>query len=135
MGGAKKAGRPPFEPTKEQRDRVEAMVGFGIPEEAIAKHIGVSGPTLRKHFRTEIDTGATKMLTSVAGALYRNAMKGNVTAQIFIMKTRGGWSEKQQVELSGAVNTSLDGQFAEILRARSEQSKSYGEAKKGTQSD
>ena len=66
-----KRGRPRFEPTEEQRRNVEIMTGLGIPQTAIC--LMVRGPkgkpislaTLEKHFRKEIDTGATNLRTRV----------------------------------------------------------------------
>ena len=64
-------GRPAFEPTAEQRQNVEIAVGLGIPQTDIC--LMVRGPkgkpislaTLEKHFRKEIDTGATNLRTRV----------------------------------------------------------------------
>ena len=39
---------------------VEAMAGCGIPETDIATVVGIAAKTLRKHFRTELDTGHIK---------------------------------------------------------------------------
>ena len=66
-----KRGRPRFEPTEEQRRNVEIMTGLGIPQTDIC--LMVRGPkgkpislaTLEKHFRKEIDTGATNLRTRV----------------------------------------------------------------------
>ena len=55
--------------------------------------IGVSGKTLRKHYRKELDLAAIKANADVAGFLFNSAKKGNVTAQIFWLKTRAGWKE------------------------------------------
>tara|TARA_R100000687_G_scaffold35786_1_gene29156 strand:- start:114 stop:374 length:261 start_codon:yes stop_codon:yes gene_type:complete len=38
----------------------------------------------------------------VSGALYRNAMEGNVSAQIFWLKAQGGWREADRLEITGA---------------------------------
>jgi hypothetical protein len=114
-----RGGRPPFKPTARDRKHVEMMVGFGIPEVDIAKCLGISAPTLRKHFRDEIDTGSTKAIAKVGTALFQKAIKGDTSCMIFFLKTRGGWREKQQVEHSGSVQTPIDGLFAAILRSRS----------------
>jgi hypothetical protein len=92
-------------PTAEQRTLVKTMVAAGITSEAICLVIGVSGKTLRKHYRTELTTSAIRATTVVAGSLYRKAIKGNVAAQIFWLKTRGGWKEPERVQVvhSGAV--------------------------------
>lgn len=96
--------RRPFEPTPEQRKTVTGMASIGMREDEIAKVIGISGPTLRKYFRSELDTAHLKANLSVANALYKKALgTGNqsVTACIFWLKTRAGWKE-QPVELDAS---------------------------------
>jgi DNA-binding CsgD family transcriptional regulator len=41
--------RPVWTPTDAQRRQAETMVAYGIPEADIARVLGVSKPTLRKH--------------------------------------------------------------------------------------
>ena len=48
---------------------------------------------LRKHYRDELDLGETKANAQVAGFLFNSARSGNVTAQIFWLKTRARWRE------------------------------------------
>ena len=60
--------RPKFEPGDKDAASVEAMVAYGIPQENIALVIGCDAKTLRKYFRREIDTGATKMIAKVGEA-------------------------------------------------------------------
>jgi len=65
--------RPRFEATAEQRHTVEAMAAYGVPEDEIARSVGERGidpKTLRKHFRRELDIGATKANSNVAQTLY-----------------------------------------------------------------
>jgi hypothetical protein len=45
--------------------------------------VGIDPKTLRKHYRDELDLGATKANAQVAGFLFTAARSGNVTAQIF----------------------------------------------------
>src|SRR5712672_2327179 len=52
--------RPLWTPTDAQRRQAETMAAYGIPEADIARMLGVSKPTLRKHCGTELDTGATR---------------------------------------------------------------------------
>lgn len=107
------AGRKPFVPTAEQRKMVKAMAGYGIPEDDICKVItnpqtgnAIDGKTLRKHFRTELDTGFVTANAKVKENLFwiatqRHIAAPVVTAAIFWDKTRGGAVEKQRVELTG----------------------------------
>lgn len=86
------AGRPPHEPTEKSRTEVKALAGFGISEADIGKHLGITSRTLRKYYREELDTGHIQANAKVAAALFRQAVdKGNVTAQIFWLKTRARW--------------------------------------------
>jgi len=48
---------------------------------------------LRKYYRDELDLGTTKANAQVAGFLFNSAKNGNVTAQIFWLKTRARWRE------------------------------------------
>src|SRR3954462_3402520 len=89
-------GRPPFEPTRSQRQMVEAMAGCGVREADIAVVIGIPPKPPRKHFRDELDTGHIKASAKVAGNLYRIATGSGreaVSAAIFWPKVRAGWRE------------------------------------------
>src|SRR5215217_3579360 len=86
-------GRRAHKPDPAQRRRVEAMAAYGIPEIDIARVVGVDPKTLRKHYRDELDMGETKANAQVAGFLFNSARSGNVTAQIFWLKTRARWRE------------------------------------------
>ena len=75
-------GRPPFEPSDEQRKNVEVLVSLGIPQTDIC--LMVRGPkgkpisltTLEKHFRKEIDTGAASLRSQV-GNFMISVIKGS----------------------------------------------------------
>lgn len=120
-------GRPPFQPTDEQRRQVEAMVGYGMPEGQIALLIlnpqtnrPIDEKTLRRHFRSEIDRGQVKANAAVAQSLFRLATGGNVTAAIFWAKTRMGWKETTVLEhdVTGRLAESLDAARKRIHDAR-----------------
>jgi len=97
-------GRRAHQPDQSQRRQVEAMAAYGIPETDISKVIGIDPKTLRKFYRDELDLGTTKANAQVAGFLFSNAKSGNVTAQIFWLKTRARWREvPAELKHSGAV--------------------------------
>src|SRR5215204_2395757 len=75
------------------RRQVEAMADYGIPEIDMAHVVGIDPKTLRKHYRDELDLGETKANAQVAGFLFNSARSGNVSAQIFWLKTRARWRE------------------------------------------
>lgn len=85
-------------PTPETQAIVERASGFGIPQQQIARLMGISINTLRKYYEKELAVGSAKATLNIANALYSSAMSGNVAAQIFWMKARAGWSEKVRVE-------------------------------------
>jgi hypothetical protein len=103
----------PFEPTKEQRKNVEAMVGFGVSETEIARLIKnpetgepIDAKTLRKYFSEEIDTGFTKANARVAESMYEMATKGDTSgpklgAAAFWLARRAGWKETSTHEHVG----------------------------------
>jgi len=86
-------GRRAHQPDPSQRKQVEAMAAYGIPAADISRVIGIDPKTLRKCYRDELDLGETKANAQVAGFLFTAAKGGNVTAQIFWLKTRAKWRE------------------------------------------
>jgi hypothetical protein len=86
-------GRRAHRPDPSQRRQVEAMAAYGIPAADISRVVGVDPKTLRKCYRDELDLGETKANAQVAGFLFNSAKNGNVTAQIFWLKTRAKWRE------------------------------------------
>src|SRR5258707_2323370 len=86
-------GRRAHKPDAFHRRQVEAMAAFGVPEQNIARVIGIDAKTLRKHYREELDTGQIKATAKVAESLFRKATSDgsqSVTAAIFWLKTRCG---------------------------------------------
>jgi hypothetical protein len=103
------AGRPAFKPTETERETVQAMAAYGIPQDRMVLVIRrprgrgrvlhpISENTLRKHFRDELDTGEVMANSKVAETLYKTAVdrkhRGHVAAAIFWLKSRAGWSER-----------------------------------------
>jgi len=98
-------GRRAHRPDPAQRRQVEAMAAYGIPENDISRVVGVDPKTLRKHYREELDLGETKANAQVAGFLFNAAKNGNVTAQIFWLKTRARWREVPvELKHSGSID-------------------------------
>lgn len=77
------------------------MVGYGIPYPEIANVLKIDLKTMRKYFREEMDTGATTANKAMVENLWKKAMGDGpsaVTATIFWLKVRAGWSERVPVE-------------------------------------
>lgn len=92
--------RPRFTPNAEQRRLVKSLSGYGVPQEQIARRIGIrSAKTLRKHFREELDRGILDSNTNVAQTLYKMATSGkDPIATLFWLKSRAGWKERPSFE-------------------------------------
>lgn len=81
MAGNKNSGRSEFAPTDEDREKVRVLKAGGMSNVGIADVIGISEPTLRKHFSSELDRATAKVRAELLMARYRSAMGGNVSAQ------------------------------------------------------
>lgn len=89
-------GRPAYEPTDKERAQVKMLAAFGVTEADISKLVGISPPTLRKHFATELEMGHVEANAKVAQSLFKmatNPTKPNVAAAIFWLKVRAGWRD------------------------------------------
>jgi hypothetical protein len=75
-------------------DKVRHLAGVGVRQDDIAKIIGCAPKTLRKQCRDDLDRGVAEANATVSGYLFAAAKAGNVTAQIFWLKTRAHWREK-----------------------------------------
>lgn len=72
---------PPFKVTPAKRQEVQQLKACGMSEDDIARAIGCSTPTLRKHFAEELRTGHAKKRAEVIRMLFKTAKAGNVSAQ------------------------------------------------------
>lgn len=137
-------GRPAFQPTDEQRKNVEVMASLGIPEENIRflvrnrSDTPISRNSLRKHFKKELEIGATKLNSRVGhfmvATIFGTRPPDGVTpirddrvrgrlGELFL-KARLGWrevvlnqhevpkqSKEQRVKDAGAVRRRLEEKF------------------------
>ena len=95
-------GRPAFEITDEVLSKVEDLAGKGLSRDQIAWSLGIHPATLykKKAQNTElsdaIKRGESSGLEEISNSLYKNAKKGNVTAQIFYLKCRSPneWNDR-----------------------------------------
>ena len=75
------------------REKVRHLAGAGVRQDDIARIIGCAAKTLRKRCRDDLDRGVAEANAIVSGSLFAAAKGGNVTAQIFWLKTRAQWRE------------------------------------------
>lgn len=74
------AGRPAFKPTPTQRRKVATAAGAGMAQDQIALALGITKPTLVKHFELELTTGAAVKKMEALDALHLQAKRGHVSA-------------------------------------------------------
>ena len=85
--------RPAFVVDDAMRERVRYLAGVGVRQDDIARIVGCAPKTLRKQCRDDLDRGVAEANAMVSGYLFAAAKAGNVTAQIFWLKTRARWRE------------------------------------------
>jgi hypothetical protein len=90
--------RKAFVVTDAVREKVRYLAGLGGRQDDIAKFIGCAPKTLRKRFRGELDRGVAEANATISGSLFASAKGGNVTAQIFWLKTRAHWRERMAAD-------------------------------------
>jgi hypothetical protein len=106
----------PHKSTDETRAQVAALASFGIRQEDIAKFLGISHVTLRKHYDAELEVSPIKANGEVGQYLHalasgRAARDGVATpadctrAAIFWAKTRMNWRETNNLDLSSSDGT------------------------------
>ncbi len=91
-----RSGRPVHVPTDETRNLVESLSGFGIPQDEIARLVGIDPKTLRFHYADQIKLGSIKATAKVAQNLFTMACKPpreGLSAANLWLKVRAGWSE------------------------------------------
>jgi hypothetical protein len=97
MARPKSGVSKPHEPTEKTRGEVAALVSFGNTQEEIAGYLGIHVNTLMAHYRDELDNSVVRANAKVAAKLFRKAIEGDdIKAQIFWLKTRARWREKDE---------------------------------------
>lgn len=88
--------RPKIKPTTEDRKLALTLSAYGVPQEEIAKRIGIRSPkTLRKHYREELDRGSLDANCKVVQTLFRMATSGkDARATMFWLQNRAGWRDR-----------------------------------------
>lgn len=116
---------PPFEPTQKQRDQVEALAAYGVPQDQIALFIinpatlvPIAESTLKEKFVAELAQARWKLVARVGqslaematgypaeydgnGRVIRAERQAEVAAAIFTMKARAGWQDRVAIEATG----------------------------------
>lgn len=99
--------------TDKESAQVEALAAY-LSVEQMADFFGISYSTMRRILERDADVlgsykkGRSKALAAVAKGLLQQARAGNMTAAIFYLKTRGGWSTNHELSVSGSPDGSPD---------------------------
>lgn len=101
MSEKKAGGRTRWAPTEAELKQIRLYAGLGVPIKDIGVLVGKSHVTLQARARDALEQGAAEANAKIAGALYRAAIGGNITAAIFWAKTRLGWHETSNLNLTG----------------------------------
>lgn len=103
-----------YQPTDKDRQTVINAMVLGMDQDQTAKLLGITGKTLRAHFRDELNQGKNRRDTEVVGYLMERIRSGCTASTIFYLKTQCRWKEASAFELSGP-----DGGAIEVSEARS----------------
>jgi hypothetical protein len=93
-------GRPPVELTPEQIIELQALSAV-LTKGQVADYFGICENTLREIEKRQPEVseaykkGRVKQVASMGSNLIQMAKGGNVTANIFYLKTQGGWRETE----------------------------------------
>lgn len=100
-------GRPLHEPTEELIKQVKAMVSCGVQGKLIASSIGISEPTLIKHYKDHMNVARASAHLQVGNSLFQRAINGDTSSAIFYAKTQMGWREPKSdmEELAKTLNS------------------------------
>ena len=83
--------------------QVEKLAAIGLNEQQVSDSLGIHVDTLRNRkkessaFSEALKRGKAKGVATVANNLFEQSKDGNVSAGIFFMKNRAGWSDRQDV--------------------------------------
>lgn len=70
------AGRPAFKPTARDRQSVERMKACGEADETVAMSLGITLPTLKKYFASELEHGWARTRRWVLNRIFDGVVKG-----------------------------------------------------------
>lgn len=96
-------GRPPVILTDDQVIELQALAAV-LTKAQVADYFGICENTLREIEKRQPEVseaykkGRVKQVASMGSNLIQMAKGGNVTANIFYLKTQGGWKEQEAEE-------------------------------------
>lgn len=122
------AGRPPYEPTSQERQIVQVLRANGISERMIAENLHINVRTMRRAFRRELARGKEQVVAALGASVIRAGLQGDWRAALSWLARFGGpeWQEVQrrdvrtfdasQEDLSQLSDEEIDRRLAEVRR-------------------
>ena len=111
-----------WEEVKSKLILVEGWARDGLTDEQIAENLGISTSTFYDYkskyseFSDTLKKGKEVVDYEVENALLRNALSGNITAQIFWLKNRKPKHWKDKVEVEDESNKETLNKLDEVLK-------------------
>lgn len=102
---AAKPGRPRKDFGEGDYGKIEKLAAM-LTQDQLAPVFGMSPRTFRNRLSEDpraaaaYELGKSLSIASVAETLLKKAKGGDTTSMIFYLKTQGGWSEKQRLEIT-----------------------------------
>jgi hypothetical protein len=85
--------------------QIRDMAGMGLSKSQCALAARISTRLLDKYYLEEYLDGQGRMQKGLASVAVAEAMNGNTPILLHLLKTKLGWSEQHQVEISGEVRS------------------------------
>lgn len=110
---ARGRGRPDKEVSQSDIDMAARAVQAGVPQKTIAKMLGMSFDTYKKHIQPEIEPAIASVKQEVVGYLLDLIRQKEASSIHFYLKTRCGWRDRMpedqvQEAIIGVLKPTLD---------------------------
>jgi hypothetical protein len=111
--------QPAHKPTKASRLAVKVGISCGTNEDLLALRLGITGKTLRKHYRAEINFGKAMVGADLTESLFKMAMAkkdtpAKITAIIWAQKNLMRWADRISNEHANADGSPLVGNVTNV---------------------
>lgn len=101
LDGQGKRGRPPYQPSEKDRNKIKLLLALGWSIDRMANGIGVSPATLKRYFRAELKERG-KMRDRLDARRYEIAMEQANAGNVAALKELGKMIERSDMTLADA---------------------------------